>query len=81
MGSEAEHAPHPSVGETTVTVRCVNEDLEPPFCDGYEETIELEGAVYTDGDRIVFPGFDEWCPGCGDRVFEIDGQEVTFGVN
>ena len=68
------------VGETTVEVECLTERVEPEICDGWSAEVQLNDPAYFEGDRLYLPGFACECPQCGDSCFEVDGQEVTFGV-
>ena len=72
---------HPLIGETTVEVECLTQRAEPSLCDGWSETIELDAPAFSvDGDRVILPGFDGYCPECGDTTFKINGREMIFHV-
>lgn len=67
-------------GKTHISVRCMIQDIEPEYCDGWCESYDLDNPTYTDGyDELHLPGLQLECGECGQmHDFEINGVGVHF---
>lgn len=59
----------------------MTQESEPEMCDGWSATIELDGEAFLGpAEGVHLPGFDGYCPECGDSAFRVEGEVLMFHV-